>query len=221
MSEPSRIPEATVARLPLYLRALVEAAEGGAETISSEGLAVVSGVSSANVRKDLSHLGSCGTRGVGYRVDELTEEISELLGVTQERAMAIVGVGNLGRALASYGGFGDRGFEIAALVDADPGTVGSEVAGLEVEHFDRLAELVRDRDISIAVVATPASSAQEVADVLVAAGVAAILNFAPTHLSVPDEVTVRKVDLSTELQILSFYQQFHDRVDVAPRGDLA
>lgn len=221
MSQRSHIPEATVARLPLYLRVLAEAADGGAETISSEGLAVVSGVSSANVRKDLSHLGSYGTRGVGYRVDELSEEIADVLGVTQERAVAIVGAGNLGRALASYGGFPDRGFEIAAVVDADPATVGTTIGSVTVEAFEDLPDLVAERDISIAVVATPAGAAQDVADVLVEAGVAAILNFAPTHLSVPEPVTVRKVDLSTELQILSFYQQLHDRVDVsAPGGDL-
>lgn len=203
-----------MARLPLYLRVLAEAAEAGAETIASERLAVVSGVGSANVRKDLSHLGTYGTRGVGYRVDELMEEISSVLGVTSERAVAIVGVGNLGRALANYGGFEERGFHVAALIDADPDIVGSRVGGQVVEAFDELAEIVEERDISIAVVATPAERAEEVAEALVDTGVCAILNFAPTHLPVPDDVTVRKVDLSTELQILSFYQQIHTGLEV-------
>ncbi len=218
MAQSADIPEATVARLPLYLRALVDAAEAGGETISSEGLAAVSGVGSANVRKDLSHLGTYGTRGVGYRVDELIDEISDVLGVTRERAVAILGVGNLGRALASYGGFPHRGFEVAALVDADPEVVGTSVAGHRVEAFEDLAEVVEQRDISIAVIATPAARAQEAADALVGAGVGAVLNFAPTHLSVPEDVTVRKVDLSTELQILSFELQAGEQLEAAPPG---
>lgn len=209
MPPQDHIPDATVARLPLYLRALAEAADGGAETISSDALAAVSGVSSANVRKDLSHLGALGTRGVGYRVEELVEEISDVLGVTQDSAVAIVGVGNLGRALASYGGFAERGFHIAALVDANPEVVGTRVAGWVVEPFAALDDIVAERDITIGVLATPVPVAQGVADALVDAGVTAILNFAPTHLEVPAQVTVRKVDLSTELAILSFYRQLH------------
>lgn len=206
-----RIPEATVARLPVYLHALVTLQEHGVTTVSSEGLARASGVNSAKLRKDLSFLGSYGTRGVGYPVRELAEEISDTLGLTTERSVVIVGIGNLGRALASYGGFSDRGFRIAALVDADAGTVGSVVGGRTVEAVDDLATIVAERDVSIAVLATPAAVAQEVADLLVGSGVTAILNFAPAHLSTPDEVTVRRVDLSTELQILAFYEQLSAR----------
>ncbi|MDP8960094.1 MAG: redox-sensing transcriptional repressor Rex, partial [Actinomycetota bacterium] len=173
-----RIPEATVARLPLYLRALVELAERGTHKISSRDLAQAAGVNSAQLRKDLSFLGSHGTRGVGYAVEELLEHISHVLGLTRDWKVVLVGVGNLGRALASYGGFAERGFRLAALVDADPNTVGSEVAGHAVEPLEDLPEIVRREDVTIAVVAVPPEAAQEVVDRLVEAGVTAILNFA-------------------------------------------
>jgi redox-sensing transcriptional repressor len=201
------VPEATVARLPLYLQVLVEAAETGTATLSSDDLARAAGLNSAKVRKDLSFLGTYGTRGVGYRVAELTTEISQVLGLTGDRPVVITGIGNLGRALASYDGFAKRGFRVEALVDADPAKVGTSVGRHRIEPLDQLDQLVRDRAITIAVIATPAEHAQGVADAVVAAGVTAILNFAPVHLEVPVTVTVRTVDLSTELQILSFYEQ--------------
>jgi len=201
------IPDATVARLPLYLRALNALAERGTLTVSSEELAAAAGVNSAKVRKDLSHLGSYGTRGVGYDVQYLIYQISRELGLTQDWAVAIVGVGNLGRALANYGGFVSRGFRIAALFDADPAVVGERIAGLVVEHVDALESVIKDRGISIVVIATPASAAQDVCDRVIAAGVTSILNFAPVVLTVPPEVNVRKVDLSIELQILAFHEQ--------------
>src|SRR5207249_1202685 len=190
------IPEATVGRLPVYLRALVDIAESGATTVSSEALAAASGVNSAKVRKDLSHLGSYGTRGVGYDVDYLVYQVSRELGLTQHHAVVIVGVGNLGRALANYGGFVSRGFGIAALIDADRARVGERVAGLTVRHLDELESAVAEHDVSIGVIATPAGAAQDVCDRLVAAGVTSILDFAPVVLSVPNGVEVRKVDLS-------------------------
>lgn len=202
-----RIPEATVARLPLYLQALVTASDQGTATISSGGLARASGVNSAIVRKDLSHLGAFGTRGVGYRVDELVDEVSEVLGLTQDRAVVIVGIGNLGRALAAYDGFDRRGFRIVGLLDADPAKHGTRLEGREVESADDLERIVEERGVTIAVLATPATHAQDVADRLVAAGITGLLNFAPVHLDCPDHVSVRNVDLSTELQILSFYEQ--------------
>jgi len=202
-----RIPEATVARLPLYLQALVTASDQGTETISSGGLARASGVNSAIVRKDLSHLGAFGTRGVGYRVDELVDEVSEVLGLSQDRAVVIVGIGNLGRALAAYDGFDRRGFRIVGLLDADRSKHGSELEGRVIEPVDQLEQIVRERSVTIAVLATPAEHAQQVADRLVAAGITGLLNFAPVHLDCPDHVSVRNVDLSTELQILSFYEQ--------------
>jgi redox-sensing transcriptional repressor len=201
------IPEATVARLPVYLRALGLLSDEGVTTVSSEELAAAAGVNSAKLRKDLSYLGSYGTRGVGYDVDYLIYQVSRELGLTQNWPVVIVGLGHLGHALANYGGFASRGFAIRALVDADPDTVGREVAGLAVSPLDQLEDVVRSRDIAIAVIATPAAVAQDVCDRLVAAGVSSILNFAPSVLAVPDHVEVRKVDMSIELQILAFHEQ--------------
>ena len=201
------IPEATVARLPVYLRSLLEVAAAGTATISSETLAEMAGVNAAKVRKDLSYLGSFGTRGVGYDVQYLLFQMSAELGLNQEWPVLIVGVGHLGHALANYRSFGERGFPVAALIDADPSQVGERVGDLVVRSIDDLDDVVREHGIAIAVIATPAAAAQEVADQLVAAGVRAILNFAPVMVSVPEDVSLRKVDLAVELQILSFYQQ--------------
>ena len=190
----------------MYLRSLYELADGPG-TISSERLAEMSGVNAAKVRKDLSYLGSYGTRGVGYEVEYLLYQISRELGLTQDWPVAIVGLGNLGHALANYRGFMARGFRIVALLDADHAKVGERVGDLIVRHIDELAEVARTEELAIAVIATPAGAAQDVADRLVAAGIGSILNFAPVVLNVPPHVSVRKVDLSIELQILSFYQQ--------------
>ena len=203
----SRIPDATVARLPLYRRSLLDLVARRVATVSSEQLAEMAGVNAAKVRKDLSYLGSYGTRGVGYDVQFLVFEIERKLGLTTESPVVIVGLGNLGQALAKYGGFQERGFPIVALVDADPAKVGQPMGDLLVESIDDLARVVVDRSIAVGIIATPAQAAQDVADRLVAAGVRSILNFAPTVISVPDDVPLRKVDLATELQILSFYQQ--------------
>lgn len=201
------IPEATVARLPVYLRALQALNDQGTPTVSSEDLAATTGVNSAKLRKDLSHLGSYGTRGVGYDVDYLIYQVSRELGLTQDWSVAIIGIGNLGRALANYGGFGSRGFRIAALLDADSSIVGDKVAGLSVRHIEILEEVVGVEDVSIGVIATPAAAAQTVCDRLVGCGVTSVLNFAPVVLNVPATVDVRKVDLSIELQILAFHEQ--------------
>ena len=211
------VPEATVARLPVYLRALNALAESGRTTVSSEALASASGVGSAKLRKDLSHLGSYGTRGVGYDVAELVFHISRALGLGQRWSVVLIGVGNLGQALAGYGGFDDRGFRIAALLDADPARTGEVVAGLPIRPLTDLDDVVRAEGVSIGVIATPAEGAQEVCDRLVAAGVSSILNFAPTVLQVPDGVDVRRVDLSNELQILSFHEHRKaGRAEVVP-----
>ncbi len=214
-----KIPEATVARLPLYLRSLFESQHAGVATISSERLAELAGVNAAKVRKDLSYLGSYGTRGVGYDVEYLLFQMSRELGLTHDWPVAIVGLGNLGQALANYGGFGDRGYPIVALCDADPSVVGTVVNDVVVRHVDDLPAIAAEHGIAIGIIATPAAAAQDVADRLVAAGVSSILNFAPTVISVPDEVSLRKVDLAVELQILSFYQQRRSgspvRADVA------
>ncbi|HEX4979203.1 MAG TPA: redox-sensing transcriptional repressor Rex [Acidimicrobiales bacterium] len=207
-SAPARhIPEATVARLPVYRRSLLDVADAKVATISSERLAELSGVNAAKVRKDLSYLGSYGTRGVGYDVEFLLYQISRQLGLTQIWPVVIVGIGNLGHALANYRNFTVRGFRVVALLDADESKLGERVGELPISHLDDLDEIVRRERVAIGIIATPAHAAQEVADRLVAAGVTSILNFAPTVLSVPDTVSLRKVDLSIELQILSFYQQ--------------
>jgi redox-sensing transcriptional repressor len=196
-----------VARLPVYLRTLLEVQAEALTTISSERLAELAGVNAAKVRKDLSYLGSYGTRGVGYDVDHLLVQMSRELGLTRDWPVAIVGVGNLGAALANYGGFGDRGFPVAALVDADPAKVGTMLGDHKIRHLDDLPALVEELGISIGIIATPAVGAQEVADLLVAAGVTSILNFAPAVVTVPDHAQLRKVDLALELQVLSFYGQ--------------
>jgi redox-sensing transcriptional repressor len=201
------IPEATVARLPVYLRVLQALTEQNIATVSSERLAEASGVNAPKVRKDLSYLGSYGTRGVGYDVEYLVYQISRELGLTQDWPVAIVGVGNLGQALAGYKGFGARGFRVGALFDRDVSRVGEMLNGLPVEHIDDLEASLKEKRISIAIIATPAHAAQETVERLVQAGVRSILNFAPTVLTVPAQIHLRQVDLSTELQILAFYEQ--------------
>jgi redox-sensing transcriptional repressor len=210
------IPEATVARLPMYLRSLLDLAEGrGDLTVSSEELARLAGVNAAKVRKDLSYLGSYGTRGVGYDVEYLLYQITRELGLTQDWPTAMIGIGNLGRALASYKGFAERGFRITALFDADDNVIGEEVGGIIVRHIDELKEAVAEEGLCIGIISTPPSGAQEVAEKLVDAGIKSILNFAPSHVNVPPDVNVRKVDLSVELQILSFYQQRTKAIETA------
>lgn len=199
-----QVPQATVARLPVYLRCLADL-PGSVRTCSSEQLASIAGVNPAQVRKDLSYLGSFGVRGVGYDVEELRCLIRKVLGLDRRWRVAIVGAGNLGSALARYGGFPDWGFEVAAVFDVDPAKVGSRVGDIEVEPLDRLAEIVAERDVAIGIIATPASAAQETAKLLAAAGVRSILNFAPAVVVVPDGVEMRRVDLSTELQILTYH----------------
>ena len=201
------IPEATVGRLPRYLQALVGLAAEGTTVVSSGELAAAAGVTSAKVRKDLSHLGSYGTRGVGYDVAYLIHQIRRELGLTQDWGIVIAGIGNLGHALANYKGFGARGFRVAALVDVDPAKVGERVGETRVAHVDDLPQLVREQGIAIGVIATPAGAVQDVADRMVAAGIRSILNFAPAPVTAPPGVSVRSVDLAVELQILAYYEQ--------------
>jgi len=200
------VPEATVARLPVYLRALRTLAARGLTTVSSDALAAAAGVGPAKLRKDLSHLGSYGRRGVGYDVGELDAHVSAALGLGQRWAVVLVGVGNLGHALAGYGGFDERGFRVVGLFDVDPARVGEPVGELVVRHLDELPEVVRTAGAAIGVIATPAAAAQAVCDRMVDAGITSVLNFAPALLRVPPGVDVRKVDLSDELQILSFHE---------------
>lgn len=205
------IPDATVNRLPMYHRSLLSMASRGILLVSSEELADVSGVSSAKLRKDLSFLGSYGTRGVGYDVEFLLYQIARALGLTQQWPVVIVGVGNLGHALAGYQGFASRGFKVVGLFDSDDTRVGEKVSvggsTVPVSSLSELPQIVRMSGASIGVIATPEHSAQEVCNVLVRNGVTSILNFAPVLLEVPAGVDVRRVDLGTELQILAFHEQ--------------
>lgn len=199
------IPEAAVARLAVYLRVLSGLSDQEVHTVSSEELAAAAGVNSAKLRKDLSYIGSYGTRGVGYEVSVLIGQIERTLGLTRSHSVAVVGIGNLGHALANYGGFPGRGFPVAALFDLDPDLMGIPVGGINVDHIDDIERVCTERGITIGAIATPAKGAQDVCDRLVQAGVRCILNFAPVVLQVPEEVEVRKVDLAVEMQILSFH----------------
>ena len=210
-----RIPDATVERLPAYLRILVSLSDDDVDHVSSERLAELAGENAAKVRKDLSYLGSYGTRGVGYEVSYLVYQIRRELGLHHDWPVVIVGGGNLGQALAGHGGFAERGFPVAGIVDVDPDKVGTVIGGVRVRHLDELPQIVRSRDVSIGVIATPPAAAPEAAELLVRAGVTSILNFAPVVLAVPPGVSVRKVDLALELQVLSYNEQ--RRLDVARR----
>lgn len=205
------IPDATVSRLPMYHRSLLSLTARGVLLVSSEELAEASGVSSAKLRKDLSFLGSYGTRGVGYDVEFLLYQIARALGLTQVWPVVIVGIGNLGNALAGYPGFASRGFSVVGLFDTDPTRVGETVtvAGKEiiVSNISKLPQVVLSSGASIGVIATPETAAQEVCDLMVRNGITSILNFAPVLIEVPAGVDVRRVDLATELQILAFHEQ--------------
>ena len=202
-----KIPEAALGRLPVYLRILVDLSAEGTGQVSSEQLAELAAVNAAKVRKDLSYLGTYGTRGVGYDVQFLTYQIQRELGLNQSWPVVIVGAGNLGQALANFTGISERGFHIVGVVDKDESKIGSLVGGVRVKHADELTQIVHLKSVSIGIIATPAQPAQDAADSLVRAGVGSIMNFAPTVLSVPRGVNVRKVDLALELQILSYYEQ--------------
>lgn len=201
------IPDATVARLPVYHRCLLDLQVAGRATVSSEQLAELAGVNAAKVRKDLSYFGSYGTRGVGYDVEHLLVEIRRELGLDHDWPCVIVGAGNLGSALAKFGGFVERGFTVVGVFDVDPDKVGQRLGDLVVRHEDELADVVASNGVAIGVVAVTPSAAQVAADALVAAGITSILNFAPAVLDVPEGVQVRDVDLAVELQILAFHEE--------------
>lgn len=203
-----KIPEATVMRLSIYSRYLHQLMEEGEETVSSGDIARGVGVSSAQVRKDLAYFGEFGTRGVGYKVEELYGHLMKILGLDKTWNTIIVGAGKLGSALALYQGFVDRGFNICAILDADKSKIGSKLGTLEVEPLEVLDERVMKQDIRIGVVAVPAAHAQDVTDRLLKAGVKAILNFSPRVLKVPNDIVLRNVDLSVNLEVLSFNLAF-------------
>lgn len=211
----AKLPQTTVARLPIYLRSLVSLAGRGVQIVSSEELAQLAGTNAAQLRKDLSYLGEFGTRGVGYDVDQLINEVSKWLGLLRDRTAVIVGMGRLGGALVGYPGFSQKGFRVVAVFDQDPIKVGRMVNGLVVRHITELKTVVAQTGgADIGIIATPASAAQSVADQMVESGIHAILNFAPVTIEVPENVIVRQVDLSVELQILSYYLQKAERSGV-------
>jgi redox-sensing transcriptional repressor len=199
-----KIPEATIIRLSVYSRFLEKMDRKGIVTISSGEIAEGVGVSPAQVRKDLAYFGEFGTRGVGYNVKDLYRHTMKILGLSQKWKVVVIGAGNLGSALASYRGFNERGFEIVGIFDSDPSKVGKTLSGLEIEPISSLATVIKEREVSIGVIAVPEKVAQEVAEILVKSGSKAILNFAPTILVVPDGIQVRNIDLSVNLEILTF-----------------
>jgi redox-sensing transcriptional repressor len=201
----TRIPEMTIHRLSVYTRCLLQLEEDGVKTISSQEMAERFNLNSAQVRKDLAYFGEFGVRGIGYYVAGLKAELQKILGLDRQWPVVLVGFGNLGSALFHYKGFGRQGFRIAAIIDDDPAKVAREVGSVPVVASRDMAREVKGRGVQIAIVAVPAESAQAVTDQLVTAGIRAILNFAPTRLKVPKEVRLKNVDLSIELETLSFY----------------
>jgi redox-sensing transcriptional repressor len=200
-----QIPETTIQRLPAYLRCLLQFQEARRPVVSSVELAESCGTNAAQVRKDLSYLGELGTRGIGYDVEALIGHVSTVLGITEKRRAAIVGFGHFGSALLGYTGFPERGFDIIAVFDSDPAKVGTGAASLTVSSIDDLERVLVERGVEIVIFATPAEVTQALAERAVAAGVKAVLNLAPVRLVLPDDVAVRQVCLSTDLQVLSFH----------------
>lgn len=204
MAKTFKIPEATIGRLSTYSRYLERLEEKGLTTVSSGEIAAGVGVNPAQVRKDLAYFGEFGTRGVGYDVKDLYNQIMRILGLTKNWNLAIVGTGNLGTALAMYKGFKTRGFHVVALFDSDPEKIGQEINGLRIEPTEKIKDVISETAAEIGVITVPASSAQETANQLVKAGVKAILNFAPILVTVPEQVELRAVDLSVNLEFLTF-----------------
>jgi redox-sensing transcriptional repressor len=203
--KPVKIPEKTVTRLSIYLRCLEELETDGVTSVSSKQLAERFGLNSAQVRKDLAYFGQFGVRGLGYYIAELKHNLERILGLKQDWEVALVGAGNLGSALIAYKGFQARGFHLGMAFDTDPAKVGLCVDGVQILEVAKLVPTVRKKKIKIAMVAVPAAAAQAVADLLVEAGVNAILNFAPVQLAVPEGVKVQNVDLSVLLKTLSYH----------------
>lgn len=200
-----KIPDIIIGRLPIYLRALQRMSTQGMKTTSSQELGDYVGISAAQIRKDISQFGEFGKQGTGYSIPFLTDKLREILKVNRTWDVVIVGLGDMGHALARYGGFGERGFRVALLFDSDPAKIGQKVGDFVIEDSAQLVERVRGCKVKLAMVSVPAASAQEVADKLVQAGIKAILNYAPTALSVPDSVHVQHIDPSTHLQRMTFY----------------
>jgi redox-sensing transcriptional repressor len=202
---PSNIPDIVIGRLPIYLRALTHLAEEGREVTSSHELGQLLGISSAQIRKDLSHFGGFGKQGTGYQIDYLVEQLRQVLKVNREWEVALVGAGDLGSAVAHYKGFKDRGFHIACIFDSSPEKVGRRLGEFTIQSIEDAPRIIAERGIKIAMIAVPAHHAQEVADMLIAAGVRAILNYAPISLNVPENVRVQYIDPVVHMQRMTYY----------------
>ena len=208
---PEKTPDIVISRLPVYLRALtrlqVEAISKGKENehTSSAELGKMLGISSAQIRKDLSHFGEFGKQGTGYEINKLVDQLRRILKVEREWNVALVGAGAIGHALAFYNGFADHGFRISMIFDNDPAKIGTTINGFEVSDVAKLGEMIQQANITLAMVAVPAESAQAVTDELVKAGVRGILNYAPIHLSTPENVHVQPIDPVVHLQRMTYY----------------
>lgn len=202
---PSNIPDIVIGRLPVYLRALTRLAVEGHEVTSSHELGRRLGISSAQIRKDLSHFGGFGKQGTGYQIAYLVEQLRQVLKVDQEWEVAVIGAGDLGTALLHYKGFSDRGFRIACVFDNSPQKIGKKIGEFDIHAIDEMQTVIQERGIKIAMIAVPAEKAQEVADKLIEAGVRAILNYAPMTLNVPPDVKVQYIDPVVQMQRMTFY----------------
>ena len=198
-------PDVVVRRLPLYARTLAYLQAQGVASVSSQDLGTLINVTAAQIRKDLSYFGQLGKQGIGYNVDELLQHINTILGLSQDWNVVLVGVGQLGQAIARYSGFAERGIHIVGLFDADPGKVGTELAGLTIRDVREIGTVVRNEQVRLAIVAVSAAQAQDVVDMLVAAGVEAILNYAPVNVRTPDGVWVRHIDPVSLLHSMTYY----------------
>jgi redox-sensing transcriptional repressor len=199
------VPDIVIGRLPIYLRALNLLFEAGQEFTSSQELGQKLGIGSAQIRKDLSHFGEFGKQGTGYEINYLREQISKILHVDREWAVILVGFGDLGQAIAHYGGFASKGFHIEAIFDIDPAKIGEKTSGKEVHDIKNLAKIIAKLKIKMAIIAVPTSAAQAVSDNLVEAGIRAILNYAPITLTVPESVQVQYIDPVVHLQRMTYY----------------
>jgi redox-sensing transcriptional repressor len=199
------VPHIVIGRLPIYLRALSHLMEKGQEFTSSQELGQILGIGSAQIRKDLSHFGEFGKQGTGYEISYLRDQISKILHVDRDWTVALVGFGDLGQAIANYGGFGSKGFHIKAIFEIDPPKIGSQTNGIIIQDVEHLSEVITHKQIRMAIVAVPAAAAQNVADKLVEAGVRAILNYAPITLNVPNYVKVQYIDPVVHLQTMAYY----------------
>lgn len=202
---PSNIPDIVIGRLPIYLRALTRLEHEGREVTSSHELGQRLGISSAQIRKDLSHFGGFGKQGTGYQISYLIDQLKQVLKIDREWDVALVGAGDLGHAVANYRGFSDRGFRIVTVFDSDPRKIGQAVGKLTVHPFSELEQIIKERNIKVAMIAVPAQNAQDVADQLIKAGVRAILNYAPISLNVPTGVHVQYIDPVVHLQRMTYY----------------